>query len=153
MLQPSDTNCEIPSKKGSMIQSDVDRASKDFVNTNNTFMRKTSEKSDMNFSKINDRSPSKILENRTTTLQFSNSSHLSLSPTKNNNIKSSSPSGNKRNRSKVDIDSNKIKKKVTFKEKNFLDIVSVESFKKYNVEMSYNENESNETTRCKCIIY
>jgi len=153
MLQPSDTNVELPSKKGStIIQSDIERGSKDLVNTNNNFMRKTSEKSDMNFSKINDRSPSKILENRTTNLHFSNSSHLSLSPSKNNNIKTSSP--NKRNRSNIDMaDSNKIKKKVTFKEKNFLEIVSVESFKKYNVEMSYNENESNETTRCKCIIY
>jgi hypothetical protein len=153
MLQPSNTNIELPPKKGSTInQSDNDKASKDFVNTNSSYMRKTSEKSDMNFSKINDRSPSKILENRTTNLHFSNSSHLSMSPSKNNNVNTTSP--NKRNRSKIDIaDSNKIKKKVTFKEKNFLEIVSVESFKKYNVEMSYNEGEGNETTRCKCIIY
>jgi hypothetical protein len=49
--------------------------------------------------------------------------------------------------------SKKSLKNVTFKDKNFLDVVNVESYKKYNVDMSYNEPEHEETTRCKCLIY
>lgn len=47
----------------------------------------------------------------------------------------------------------RMKKKVNFKENNFLDIVLVESYKKYNVDMSYNESEKGETTRCRCSIF
>jgi hypothetical protein len=58
------------------------------------------------------------------------------------------------NRSKTKSESNKkSRKKVTFKERNFLDIVNVESYKKYNANMSFNEPGSEETTRCRCLIF
>lgn len=56
-----------------------------------------------------------------------------------------------RNKTVSLMDSNK-KSKVKFK-KDFVQIIQVESYKKYNVDMSYNEGETNESTKCRCIIF
>jgi hypothetical protein len=49
----------------------------------------------------------------------------------------------------------KNKKKVSFKpDKVFVEVINVESYKKYNIDNVYNEPaEAEETTRCKCIIF
>jgi len=48
-------------------------------------------------------------------------------------------------------ESNK-KNRVKF-EKNFVHVVAVESYKKYNMDMSYNDAEQNESTKCRCLIF
>ncbi len=47
----------------------------------------------------------------------------------------------------------KPKKRVVWKSQKFVDMVDVESYRKYNVDMSYNEPEQQETTRCRCLIF
>ena len=44
------------------------------------------------------------------------------------------------------------RKKAVFR-KNFLDVVYVESYKKYNVDMSTDQQEENQIVRCKCVIF
>jgi hypothetical protein len=44
------------------------------------------------------------------------------------------------------------KKRVTFN-KNYLDIVNVESYKRFNVDVSINGQEQNEIVRCRCSIF
>ena len=44
------------------------------------------------------------------------------------------------------------KKKAVFR-KNFLDVVYVESYKKYNLDMSADQPEENQIVRCKCLIF
>lgn len=44
------------------------------------------------------------------------------------------------------------KNRVKFK-KDFVSTVVVESYKKYNVDMSYNDTETNESTKCRCLIF
>lgn len=56
-------------------------------------------------------------------------------------------------RSPVKSPKTKRKKKVNFREKNFVDIVNVESYKKYNVDISMDVRGSNEKVRCRCIIF
>jgi hypothetical protein len=43
-------------------------------------------------------------------------------------------------------------KKVSFN-KNLVDTVVVESYKKYNIDMSYDESSKPETTKCKCLVF
>ncbi len=130
---------------------EVDKANKEFLDTSNNQKKKT-DVSEFSHSKTQDKSPSRVLENKNFS-SHTNNSNIS-SPYKN---RSASPdfSPNKKLRSKTEKEggNKKFKKKVTFKEKNFLDIVTVESFKKYNVDMSFNEMEPHESIRCKCIIY
>jgi hypothetical protein len=59
------------------------------------------------------------------------------------------------NRSKTSIqkEQKKSKRRVTFREKQFLDIVNVESYKKYNMDMSYCEPDHEEPTRCRCLVF
>jgi hypothetical protein len=65
----------------------------------------------------------------------------------------SSPSNStKKARSKSNLTVNKKQKRRVAFEKNFVNITYVESYKKYNVDMSYNDPEPQETTRCRCII-
>lgn len=56
-----------------------------------------------------------------------------------------------RNKTVSLLDSNK-KTRVKFK-KDFVQTIQVESYKKYNVDMSYNDSESTETTKCRCSIF
>jgi hypothetical protein len=44
------------------------------------------------------------------------------------------------------------KRRVVFS-KNWLDVVHVESYKKYNIDVSTNEPETNNIVRCKCLIF
>ena len=67
---------------------------------------------------------------------------------KTNADRSGSPSSVKRHSR-----NSKKGKRVSFS-KNMVDTVIVESYKKYNVEMSYEESPSKqETIKCKCLIY
>lgn len=59
----------------------------------------------------------------------------------------------KLNRNKT-ISVSTIKKKIGVKfKKDFIQTVSVESYKKYNIDMSTNDQESHETTKCRCLIF
>jgi hypothetical protein len=53
---------------------------------------------------------------------------------------------------KVALSESNKKNRVKFK-KNFVDMVVVESYKKYNMDMSYNDAEPNESTKCRCLIF
>jgi len=69
------------------------------------------------------------------------------------NLKKEIPKNNKLMRNKtVSLADSKKKARVKFK-KEFVSIVVVESYKKYNVDMSYNDSESNETTKCRCLVF
>ncbi len=64
-----------------------------------------------------------------------------------------SPKNNKITRNKtVALGESNNKNSVKFK-KDFVNTVVVESFKKYNVDMSYNEAEPDESTKCRCFIF
>ena len=83
-----------------------------------------------------------------------NNSNTSLSPDK----RSRSPSiSSKKIKPKSTLGgiNKKNKKKVSFKpDKVFVEVINVESYKKYNIDNVYNEPaEAEETTRCKCIIF
>lgn len=45
------------------------------------------------------------------------------------------------------------KRKVTFREKTFVEVIMIESFKKYNCDMSMMGEDSREPTRCRCILF
>jgi hypothetical protein len=56
------------------------------------------------------------------------------------------------NELQVNISRRTHRKKVKFSDP-FVDPVNIESFKKFNLGMSYSEAEPEETTRCKCVIF
>jgi len=56
-----------------------------------------------------------------------------------------------RNKTVSLADSNR-KIRVKFK-KDFVTTIVVESYKKYNVDMSYNDTETGEKTKCRCVIF
>ncbi len=57
-----------------------------------------------------------------------------------------------KNESQGNISKRTNKKRVKFADP-FVDPVNIESFKRFNLGMSYNEAEPEETTRCKCVIF
>jgi hypothetical protein len=67
--------------------------------------------------------------------------------TKSNINITGSPSNNKKSRTSV-----KNIKKVSFS-KNIVDTIIVESYKKYNLDMSYDESGKSDTIKCKCLIF
>jgi hypothetical protein len=66
---------------------------------------------------------------------------------KSNIDRSGSPSSVKKQRSSM-----KKGKRVSFN-KTLVDTVIVESFKKYNIDMSYEDSGKSDTIKCKCLIY
>ena len=80
-----------------------------------------------------------------------NSGMLSTSTIENTKERGKSVSIPKRHGKSLDKGGNY--KKVAFKKK-FLDIVYVESYKKYNIDLSYGDPvNSSESTRCRCLIF
>lgn len=45
------------------------------------------------------------------------------------------------------------RKKVNFKAKGFIEVVNVESYKKYNADNCFSEDEEKDNTRCRCLIF
>jgi len=63
------------------------------------------------------------------------------------------PKNNKLMRNKtVSLADSKKKVRVKFK-RDFISTVEVESYKRFNVDMSNNESETNESTKCRCLIF
>jgi hypothetical protein len=125
--------------------------SKETLDTSNNQKRKTDvSESHM---KTTDKSPSRVEEKKDKGVNISEisgtdkkgigSPKISIKRNKTRATGGIGPSGS----------SKKSIKNVSFKDKNFLDVVNVESYKKYNVDMSYNEPEHEDTTRCKCLIF
>ncbi len=91
------------------------------------------------------------IEDHKKTQSFTSSHDLTEKKTKS--------TSNSQTKSKAKLSNNtgatikKGKRRVSWREKDMIVIQDVESYRKYNVDMSYNEPEaSGETTRCRCII-
>ena len=143
-------NNESSLNKRSSNKIELDKMNKELLDTSNNQKRKT-DASEISQAKTIDKT-----DNKSPSRGEDRKSGVNLSEDKRNLSVSPNTSG-KRMRGKSGIavggSGKKSTKSVVFKDKNFLDIVNVESYKKYNVDMSYNEPEHEETTRCKCFIY
>lgn len=140
---------------------------KDLDSSNSPGKRKRGEKGDISTTNLEnsqtktlEKSPSRIAEDKKQSgrdiFNLDNSNPENVSREKKNRSRSPSVSSKKmrNNKSNNLAEKNKkMKKRVNFREKNFLEVVIVESYKKYNVDMSYNEPDSEETTRCRCLIF
>lgn len=57
-------------------------------------------------------------------------------------------------RSSINVSTKGIsKKRVNFKQKAFIEVVNIESYKKYNLDNCFSENEDKDNTRCRCLIF
>jgi len=107
--------------------------------------------------KIENGSSSNNLINRETAIDKSINKSDNYS-SENNKVetqkrKSFSPMIGKFQRNKtVCLNNKKGKNRVKFK-KNFVTTIVVESYKKYNVDMSFNDIEGNEGAKCRCLIF